>query len=438
MSYNRETRNASARPVVTGLQTRSASGEGGSSPAELRGIIENINRTFGEFRSQNDQRLQQLEQRGSSDVVTEDAVNRINQELTRLSNELREVETRSNRPGGSGTGNQDSPERVEHRSAWDAWARRGAGEHELRSIERRANTTLVPEDGGFLVPDTVDRNILDILGDQSTVRSLFTSITVSADSYKRLVGLHGTGAGWVGETDARPATNGPQFGEAEASFGELYANPQISQRLLDDSALDLESYIGNEIALAFADTEGPAYLFGDGVKKPKGLFSQATSAQTDKERPYGTFQALDSAAANGLGANSAATDRLIDVIYSTRSVFRQNARWLMNGLTVSAVRKLKDGQGNYLWQPSAQAGEPASLLNYPVSDMEEMPDVAAGNIAIAFGSFQRAYQIVDRMGIRTLRDPYTNKPYVGFYATKRTGGVVLDTRAVKFLKIAST
>lgn len=429
--------NRTMRRNIARLERRDAGGGAEPSMSEIRSLIEGINRTFSEFRSQNDQRIKQIEQRGSSDVVTSATVDRINTEITRLSDALREMETRANRPRGGGGGNQESPEVTEHRTAWAAWARRGAGEHELRGLERRANTTLTPEDGGFLVPETVDRNILDILGDESTVRDLFSSISIGADDYKRLVGLHGSGAGWVGETDARPATNGPNFGETIATFGEMYANPQITQRLLDDSTLDLESYIANEIALAFAELEGDAFLFGDGAKKPKGLFTQAASTDPDKTRAYGTFQSIMTGNAASLGTGTAATDMLIDVIHSTRTVFRQNAQWILNRLTLATIRKLKDGQGNYLWQPSVQVGQPSTLLAYPTNEMEEMPDVAAGATPLAFGNFQRAYQIVDRMGIRTLRDPYTNKPYVGFYATKRTGAVVLDSRAVKFVQVGT-
>lgn len=428
------------RNLMSGGARLHVRGAGSGSPdntTDMRSLLQGIQQAFSEFRQQNDQRLQQLEQRGTSDVVTEEHVQRIDGEIQRLSDALTEMSARSGRPGRPGGSSGQDPVQVEYRTAWDRWARRGEREHELRDIERRANTTQTGEDGGYLVPDTVDRNILDILGDQSDVRSLFTAMTVGADSYKRLVGLHGTSAGWVGETDARSATNGPQFTEVEATFGEMYANPQISQRLLDDSAVDLEAYIGNELAIAFAENEAQAYLFGDGVKKPKGLFSQPTSADGDKTRTFGTYQLLTSTKAGGLGTNADASDKLLDMIYATKSTLRQGATWLMNSTTVSAVRKLKDGQGNYLWQPSSQIGEPATLLGYGVNDMEIMPDIAASAIPIAFGNFKRAYMIVDRIGIRTLRDPYTNKPFVGFYATKRTGGISLDSRAVKFLQIAS-
>lgn len=433
MSLKTQLRATTAR----GLERRDAGGE--PSMTEVRTLIEGINRTFTEFRSQNDTRLRQIEQRGSADVVTVELMTRANTEITRLSEALTAMETRLNRPGAAGGGNAETPQLTEYRQAWGGWARRGLHSDEaMREMERRANTTLTQQDGGVLVPINIDQNILDTLVEQSIVRTLFNSITVSAANYARLVGLHGTGAGWVGETDARPATNGPQFGEATGVFGELYANPQISQTLLDDSAVDLEEYITNEIATAFSLLEGPAYLFGDGVKKPKGLFMQPTSTAPDATRPYGTYQVIYTGNATGLQVNSAATDNLIDVIYSVKAAYRQGAVWAMNRTTLAAVRKLKDGQGNYLWQPSSQVGEPATLLSYPVTDIEEMqPLGTAGNIPLAFGNFQRAYQILDRIGIRTLRDPYTNKPYVGFYTTKRTGGVALDSQAVKFVKIGT-
>lgn len=435
MSLKQQLRATTAR----GLERRDA---GGSEPtmSEVRSLVEGISRTFAEFRSQNDNRLTQIEQRGSADVITSETVDRVNAEITRLTNELTAVQTRLNRPGAAGgSANGETPAQAEYRQNWNGWARRGRHSDEaMLEMERRANTTLVQQDGGILVPLNVDTNILNTLTEESVVRTLFNALPIGTGTYSRLANLHGAGAGWVGETDARPATNGPQFGAQTGVFGEIYANPQVSQTLLDDNVVDLEALMAAEIATAIANVEGPAYLFGDGVKKPKGLFMQPTTTDPDKTRSAGTFQVIYTGNATGLQANAAATDNLLDVVYSVKAAFRQNAQWAMARTTLAAVRKLKDGQGNYLWQPSSQQGEPATLLSYPVADIEDMQALGtAGNIPIAFGNFQRAYQILDRMGIRTLRDPYTNKPYVGFYTTKRVGGVVLDSQAVKFVKIGT-
>ncbi|WP_338928377.1 phage major capsid protein [Roseomonas mucosa] len=405
--------------------------------AEIKQLIEGVNRAFAEYKQANDARLKQIEQKGSADTVTSEKLARIDGDLTKLTNGLTELEKRANRiPGAGETKEGDTPEKREHRAAWDKWARKGKGEDELRDLERKANTTLVPEDGGLLVPETIDAQILQLLRAESAVRDLFGQISVGSDDYKKLVSLGGAGSGWVGETDARPATAGPQWTEVAAVMGEIYANPQVSQRLLDDSRVDLEAELAKEIAYEFGQKEGAAFLYGDGVKKPKGLFTYPMATTKDGTRPFGTFQVIKTGAAATLPASNPG-DLLISLIYALKKGYRQNARWLLNGTTLATVRTWKDGQGNYLWQPSAQAGQPATLLGYGVEDVEEMADVAANALPIGFGDFKRAYQVVDRIGIRTLRDPYTNKPFVGFYTTKRVGGMALDTQAAKFIQVAA-
>jgi HK97 family phage major capsid protein len=407
---------------------------------EVKSLIEGISRRFEEFKSANDRRLKEVEQKGAPDPVTTETVNKLEGEVKKLSDELVEIGKKANRiPGGNGApvGAMDTPEKREHRAGWDKWARRGAlTDHELRDLERKANTTLVPEDGGLLVPETIDAQILKLQRDESEVRGLFDAQQIGTTEYRKLVSLGGAGSGWVGETDARPATSGPQWTEIAGTFGEIYANPQVSQTLLDDSRVDLEAELAGEIAYEFNQKEGQAVFFGDGVKKPKGLFTAPMTAVNDKTRPFGTFQFLATGAAGTLPTTDPG-DLLLDVIYSLKKGYRRNARWLMNGVTLSTMRKWKDSDGNYLWQPSLQAGEPGALLGYPVVDLEDMPDVGAGALPIAFGDFRRAYRILDRIGIRTLRDPYTNKPFVGFYTTKRMGGMILDTQSVKFVKVAA-
>lgn len=416
--------------------------EGGGEPgfAEIKSLIDGINRSFAEYKTANDQRLKQIEQKGAADPTTTEKLGKIDGELTKLSGALEDLEKKANRipAGGDGStpGLMDTPEKREHRSAWDKWARKGQGEYELRDLERKANTTLTPEDGGLLVPETIDDVILKMLRDESEVRGLFGQKSVSSDDYKKLVSLGGAGSGWVGETEARPATAGPQWAEIAAVMGEIYANPQVSQRLLDDSKVNLETELAQEIAYEFAKKEGTAFLFGDGVKKPKGLFTYPMAETKDGTRPFGTFQKFKTGAAAAFPASNPG-DLLIDVIYSLKKGYRQNAKWLLNSMTLSTVRKWKDAEGNYLWQPSAQAGQPATLMGYPVDDIEDMPDVAANAFPLAFGDFKRAYMVVDRFGIRTLRDPYTNKPFVGFYTTKRVGGMALDTQAVRFVQVAA-
>ena len=401
--------------------------------------IEGLMKTFEEYKSTNDGRLRQIEQKGAADPVTTEKLSRIDGDLKKLSDELLEMGKKSNRPGGPGGDVKpgEGPAHREHRDAFNTFARRGEGsEREVNALAIKAMSTLVPADGGYLVPEIVDRNILNLLRDENPIRQYANQITVSSPDYKRLVNLHGAGTGWVGETDARPATNTPQLAEIVAFMGELYANPQVTQTLLDDAAVDLEAWLAGELAQEFGLAEGAAFITGDGVKKPKGFLAYPTAATKDATRPLGTFEHMVTGVAGGFAASNPG-DLLVSLIYRLKSGYRTGARWYTNSSTLATVRTWKDGQGNYLWQPNAQAGEPGTLLGFPIADMEQMPDVAAGALPIAFGDMRRAYTIVDRIGTRTLRDPYTNKPYVGFYTTKRVGGMAVDTQALKFAKISA-
>ncbi|WP_025320621.1 phage major capsid protein [Granulibacter bethesdensis] len=416
------------------LETRSA----GESPSisDVMNAVGSLQKTFSEFRESNDLRIVQIEKRGSPDVVTDEKVTRLNDELTRLSTVVRDMETRGSRPAAAGAGNQERAEVIEHRTAWNTWMRRGRGEDELRDLERRANTTAVPEDGGLLVPHIVDARMLELLRAQSAVRSLFDVLQVSSEDYSQRVNFGGAGSGWVGETDSRPHTTGAKWGTISGAFGEIYCNIQVSQKLLDDSIIDLEAFYASETAYQIGQQEGAAFLLGDGSKKPKGLLSSSMSAANDAARAFGTIQFLATGVAADL-PSTAPADKLIDMIYALKKGYRQNAGWLMNGKTVSTVRKWKDAQGNYLWQPGLQAGEPGQILGYGVTDIEEMPDIGANAFPIGFGDFKRAYRILDRIGIRTLRDPFTEKPFVNFYSTKRVGGMLLDSNAVKLMKCST-
>jgi HK97 family phage major capsid protein len=256
-------------------------------------------------------------------------------------------------------------------------------------------------------------------------------LQVSASVYKRPFAVSGAGAGWVGETAARPQTATPVLAELAFPTMELYAMPAATSVLLDDSAVDIDQWLATEIRTAFAAQEGEAFVSGDGVNKPKGFLAYPTVA--NGSWTWGSIGTIATGVAGGFPATDPG-DTLIDLIYALKAPYRANARFVLNGLTQSEIRKMKDGQGNYLWQPSAIAGNPATLMGYPVTESEEMPDIAAGSLSIAFGDFRRGYLIVDRLGIRVLRDPYTAKPYVLFYTTKRVGGGVQDFEAIKLME----
>lgn len=399
---------------------------------ELKQTIEALNRAFEEFKQANDERLAQIEARGAADGALTEKVERLNAEITRLQNAVDEMSVEMQRRS-LGTGDRkETPEARQYREAFGAYLRKG-DEDGLAAVKGAVQTG-VDADGGYAVPEQLDREISAILVNLSPMRQLATVRPVGA-GYKKLANIRGTSSGWVGETAARPQTNTPQLADVTPPQGEIYAFPFATQRALDDIFFDVEAWLADEVATEFALQEGIAFITGDGSNKPKGILAYPTSTDPDGTRAFGTLQVIHTGSASDLGGNP--IDVLIDVVYSLKAGHRQQASWLMNSLTVGAVRKVKDANGQYIWQPSAQAGQPATLLGYPLYEDEGMPDIAADALPIAFGDWRRGYEILDIMGTRVLRDPYTNKPYVGFYTTKRVGGGVINSEAIKLVKVAA-
>ena len=309
----------------------------------------------------------------------------------------------------------------------DGYLRRGR-EAEVKSINGGA-----PGDGGFAVPQAIDDVIARELTEISPIRSIAQVVQTGTSGYRKLVSTGGTASGWVSETAARPETDAPNFAEIAPPSGDLYANPAASQGMLDDVAFDLESWLANEIAVEFARSEGTAFVNGTGSNQPEGFLQAATSTAEDGVRSFGTVQYVGSG--NATGFDSAPDAKLIDLIHSLKAGHRQGASFVMNSTTLASVRKLKTADGAFLWQPGLIEGQPDRLLGYPVVEAEDMPDVASGEFPIAFGNFRHGYLIAEHSATRVLRDPFSNKPFVHFYATKRVGGQVLDSNAIKLLKI---
>jgi len=303
-------------------------------------------------------------------------------------------------------------------------------------VELKAMSGATEAAGGYAVPEEIDAAIERTLKAISPIRAIANVVKVGSAGYRKLVTSGGTPSGWVAETAGRPETATPVFAEIAPPFGELYANPAASQAMLDDAAFDVESWLAQEIATEFARAEGAAFVSGSGVNRPKGFLAGATSAQVDGVRPFGTLQFVASGAAGGFAANGAA-DRLIDLVQALRSPYRQGAVFVMNSATAALIRKLKTADGAFLWQPGLVAGQPDTLLGYPVVEAEDMPDVAADSLSIAFGNFRAGYLIAERTETQILRDPFTNKPFVHFYATRRVGGQVMNSEAVKLLRFSA-
>ena len=387
---------------------------------------------FEEFKSANDARLATIE-RGRGDVLLEQKVDRLNVALDAQHRRIDDLALKQARPalGGERRGHSDAVGR-EHKSAFESYVRRGEVDG-LRAIESKAMSVGSNADGGYLVPVELEHTIGERLTAISPIRGLASVREISGSVYKKPFMTTGPATGWVGETDARPQTASANLEAISFAAMELYAMPAATATLLDDSAVDLDQWLAAEVELVFAMQEGTAFVNGDGVNKPRGFLSYPTVAHTAWS--WGNLGTVASGAAGGFAASNP-SDNLIDLIYALQAGYRQNASFVMNRRTQATVRKFKDSTGNYLWQPPAQVGGRASLIGFPLADCEDMPDVAAGSLSIAFGDFRRGYLIVDRVGVRVLRDPYSAKPYVLFYTTKRVGGGVQDFDAIKLLKFA--
>jgi HK97 family phage major capsid protein len=396
--------------------------------------VDELRSTFEEFKSANDARLAKIE-RGRSDVVLEEKVDRINAALDAQHRRLDELALKQARPaieGGRRTPDEATAIAREHKSAFHAYVRSGDTEG-LRAIETKAMTIGSNPDGGHLVPVELERAIGERLAVISPIRSISGVREISGSVYKKPFMTTGPATGWVGETDARTQTGSPQLDALSFPAMELYAMPAATATLLDDAAIDLDAWLAGEIDQVFAEQEGIAFVSGDGINKPRGFLAYTNVANASWS--WGNLGYVASGVAGGFAASNP-SDTLVDLIYALKPGYRQNATFVMNRRTQASVRKFKDTTGNYLWQPPATADGRASLIGFPLADTEDMPDVAAGSLSIAFGDFRRGYLIVDRQGVRVLRDPYSSKPYVLFYTTKRVGGGVQDFDAIKLMKFA--
>jgi HK97 family phage major capsid protein len=404
---------------------------------EARAAMHEMMAAFEAFKGANDARLDEIERKSSADTLLEEKVARIDQAVASAQARLDRVVSEGRRPelgsapapsaGFAGT----SPMKGEEKSAFDGYLKTGAS----FGLELKAGLSTASNSAGYVVPEQTERAIERRLMAGSPMREIATVRTVGAGVFRKPVSTAGVASGWVAETAARPETDPATLALLEFPAADLYANPAATQSLLDDALIDLDEWLAAEVEDAFAAQETQAFVTGDGVNKPKGFLSYDIVAEADHE--WGEIGYVASGAA-GAFATTGPTDRLIDLVYAPKAQYRPNGRFVMNRRTVSAVRKFKDADGNYIWQPAQRAGETASLLGYRVTEIETMPDIAANSAAIAFGDFQRGYLIVDRAGVRVLRDPYSAKPYVLFYTTKRVGGGVQNFDAIKVMKFSAS
>lgn len=355
----------------------------------------------------------------------DDQIAGLKEEMAQLRSRIDAQAVAASRPALSGAKPTASP-------FVDRYLRKGVE----AGVELKALSGVTDSAGGYAVPEEIDAEIGRLLTSISPIRAIANVVRVGTAGYRKLVTLGGTASGWVAETAARPETGTPAFTEIAPPSGELYANPAASQAMLDDAAFDVEAWLASEIATEFARAEGSAFVSGNGINRPKGFLAAPNSAQADAARPFGTLQYLTTGAAGAFPATHPG-DRLIDLVQALRPPYRQGAVFVMNSATASAIRKFKTSDGALLWQPGLAAGQPDTLLGYPVVEAEDMPDIAVDSLSIAFGNFKAGYLIAERSETQILRDPFTNKPFVHFYATKRVGGQVANSEAIKLMKFAA-
>ncbi|MDR3475194.1 MAG: phage major capsid protein [Devosia sp.] len=379
---------------------------------------------FEEFKRGNDQRLAEIERRGAADAVTEDKLGRLNTALDSAKSALERATLERARPRLEGT----APRLTgtdEYKDAFSAYVKRG---------EEKALSIGSNPDGGYLVPVETESQINQMLTAISPIRSIAGVRQVSSSVYRKPITIAGPAVGWVAETAARPQTNSQTIDAVSFPTAELYAMPAATSAFLDDAAVDVGQWIADEVNAAFAEQEGTAFVTGDGSNKPTGFLHATQVAEASWS--WGNIGFIKTSV-DGDWPASNPSDILVDLVYTLKAGYRQNATWVMNRHTQAALRKLKDGEGNYLWQPAATPDGRATLMGFPLVEAEDMPDIGSGATPIAFGDFKRGYLVVDRMGVNVLRDPFSAKPYVLFYTTKRVGGGVQDFDAIKLLKFGA-
>lgn len=404
-------------------------------PREIKQAFGEFLNAFEEFKHANDERLNQIEAKHSADVVTVEKVDRINAALEDQKRALDTLSLAQARPGIGGEYKADmAPAMRERKAAFDRYVRKGDA-NGLTALEMKALSAGTDADGGYIVPSETEQTIDRILAKASPMRSLSTVRQIGANVYKKPITTTGAATGWVGETASRTQTDSPTLSVIDFPAMELYAMPAATQTLLDDSQVNVEQWLAEEVQTVFAEQEGAAFVTGDGSSKPKGFLDYTNVA--DASWAWGKLGYVASGA-DGAFASSDPADALLDLAYAPKQAYRANGRWVMNRKTESALRKLKDTSDAYIWQPGNAPGEAATLFGYGVTEVEDMPDIASNSFSIAFGDFARGYLIVDRVGIRVLRDPYSAKPYVLFYTTKRVGGGVQNFEAIKLMKFAAS
>lgn len=433
---------------------------------EIKSLIEKQGQAWEEFKKTNDELINaKADGKAVADLEAKlQSIGADMDKLAELKSQFEEVMKTMQRPGAGGEAKAELEEEcksfnaalradyqakgraipaevsvdtyAQYKSAFYGLMRHGDIE-KLSADERKAMSAGSDPDGGFMLPPSTVGRTVKKLYDKSIMRQLATVVTLSGADLEGIVDNDEADAGWVSELGSREDTKTPQVGKYRIEAFEMYAQPKVTQKLIDDASVDVEAWLSGKVADKFARVEGRGFILGDGIEKARGLCTYATAATGDGERSWGTFQHVVTGADGAFGSGKA--DPVLDLIGSFHDEYLQNAQWLTRREVRTALRKMKKGSSDdtYLWEPSLQAGQPERFMGYGMRIDQNMPAMAKDSLSLAFGDFAEAYTIVDRIGIRTLRDPFTAKPYIRFYSTKRTGGGAVNFEAVKFLKFSA-
>lgn len=407
--------------------------------SQIHAAIEASNKLFEDFKQANDARLERVEKglAHSDEMAKSQALLAdLSKSQDEIKRNLEAIEAKASRPGfGGAAACQDSAE-AEHKQAFRGYMAKGA-DAGLLDLERKAlaNSTNAGADGGYAVPKVIDSMIESQVVNISPIRQIANVVQTSTGDFHKLVNLKGAGSSVAAETAARSATATPTLADITIQAYDIYANPQATQQMLDDVFFNAEAWLADELAEEFGRQEGALFISGTGSGQSTGLLSKTMAATADNVRAFGTVQYVPTGVSAGFPASNPA-DILLTLAGSIKARYRQNAKWLLNKATLFQITAFKDTLGRYIFNPIAAPNVPATLLGYEVVEAEDMPTIGANSYSLAFGDFKRAYTVVDRIGTRVIRDPFSNKPYIGFYTTKRVGGAVVNTEAYKTLKFS--
>lgn len=402
---------------------------------EVHAATDTLAQAFEEYKSVNDQRLSEIERRGSADVLFDDKLLRMDGAINKLQDEVSRVKTVLRRPGKGAQANLREDDGG-YKSAFMRYVAKGV-EQDLAALEVKDMDLVSDPQGGFAVPSELATRIVTRQFDTTPMRQLATVMTISTEAVEMLRDTDEPDAQWVSELGTRSDTDQGTIGRIRIPVYELYAQPRATQKLLDDAVINVEDWLTARVADKFSRRENAAFVNGDGVGQPRGFLSYATASTDDNSRSWGSLQYVPTGV-DGAFSSSSGADCLIDLMHKLRSGYLPKATWLMPRAVADMIRKFKENTTQaYIWQPSLQVGTPATLLGYPIQLAEDMPSVASGSCSVAFGNFAEGYTIVDRIGLRVLRDPYTAAPFVRFRCSKRVGGDVVNFEAIKLLRFSA-